>query len=1160
MSHRYFLFLVICPLALWSQSVDKNWVKKTVYKQPTTQPDTSDDPLNVSSSLTYFDDFGRPIQQIAHKQAEGTNNDIISYTQYNDFGKPIIKSLPFTGTQDMSFINDPGSLLSQFQGYNDPVRVSEFKYNESPIGLVNTMSSPGTHWQMESGHVVKIQGNMNMTYEITDENGNTSKIIKDNKGLIHEKFTYYQLDIARTVYEYDTADNLILVKTPKYFVSAQDETAKNNLCYQYEYDNKNRLIRKKQPEKQWEYIVYDVLDRIVATGPVNNPFGGSDENMGWLYNRYDNLNRVVITGWLEDSFTANGDNDQIRKTLQTQFDNQLTNSVRMKSGHNTIDGFDVQYSIDDIPQNLLLLTVQYYDSYNYIGGPTSFTIPLTPDPVYYNNQIKPQGMPTGSWVRVLTNPSDPIRMNLTYSLYDYRGRAVATYKNNYLGGYTNTFSELEFDGRVKSVTTHHKNGITVLITKNIFEYTANGRVNRNHHEITCGGNTTAKHLVNYNYDELGRLIQKITFDGPNAGESQVIDYKYNIRGWLTQINDVNQLTIGNNPQDLFAFKINYDNIEGEVPNTTAQYNGNISETYWRTAADNTLRKYSYRYDELNRMLDAVYQKPELTSPIRNSYNESVEYDINGNITRIKRNGYADAFGVTIQTDDLIYSYKTDSDKLLGVVDTTNNLIGFKDRTACDLIDYDYDAHGNQTFDLNKRIPRNGIKYNHLNLPTEINFNNHGGLAYINYVYDALGEKTEKIITSGATIKRTLYIDSFQYLNDKLQFFPSPEGYVAANLIDGEYKFNYTFQYKDHLGNIRLTYGLDPQTNETKVLEENHYYPFGLKHDTYNTTVKAYKPDTEQNQIELQTPVGLLGLETEKTNKYKFNGQEWQDELGLNLYDMDMRDYDPAIGRWTGIDPVTHFEQSPYCAFDNNPVTLADPSGADAVGLPPEPINTWHFAGSSSTNSFLNSGAGNLSIGDHMFGASGDDFWNNEIAYTGGELAWTNYLADVKASRVSVGNLIEGEAEVPSQEATSPPETIWEWISGKRNTLQKNNIPLIKSEFSDIMTLLMGGAEVKAVNEGIIVLGKYPEYVNLASKMKAKIFSIPVDVWNKMTKAEQWAANTKFLDRAIARGDKILLSNRLTSISEATGYFKKELQYLSDRGYRLAKDGLSMIKY
>ena len=46
--------------------------------------------------------------------------------------------------------------------------------------------------------------------------------------------------------------------------------------------------------------------------------------------------------------------------------------------------------------------------------------------------------------------------------------------------------------------------------------------------------------------------------------------------------------------------------------------------------------------------------------------------------------------------------------------------------------------------------------------------------------------------------------------------------------------------------------------------------------------------------------------------------------------MDLRQYDPAIGRWTVQDPVIHHDFSPYSAFDNNPVYWADPSGADAV--------------------------------------------------------------------------------------------------------------------------------------------------------------------------------------------------------------------------------------
>src|SRR5690554_554528 len=45
--------------------------------------------------------------------------------------------------------------------------------------------------------------------------------------------------------------------------------------------------------------------------------------------------------------------------------------------------------------------------------------------------------------------------------------------------------------------------------------------------------------------------------------------------------------------------------------------------------------------------------------------------------------------------------------------------------------------------------------------------------------------------------------------------------------------------------------------------------------------------------------------------------------------MDLRQYDPAIGRWVVQDPVTHHDYSPYSAFDNNPVYWSDPSGADS---------------------------------------------------------------------------------------------------------------------------------------------------------------------------------------------------------------------------------------
>jgi RHS repeat-associated protein len=92
-----------------------------------------------------------------------------------------------------------------------------------------------------------------------------------------------------------------------------------------------------------------------------------------------------------------------------------------------------------------------------------------------------------------------------------------------------------------------------------------------------------------------------------------------------------------------------------------------------------------------------------------------------------------------------------------------------------------------------------------------------------------------------------------------------------------------------------------------------------------------------------------------------------------------------------------------------------------------------------------------------------------------------------------------------------------------------------------------------------VLGKFPDYVNLADDIMARRFSIPPDVWHRMTAAEQWAANQRFLDRTIARGDESILSNPIQRIEEATGWFARELKYLMDHGYRLSADGTRMIK-
>ena len=289
----------------------------------------------------------------------------------------------------------------------------------------------------------------------------------------------------------------------------------------------------------------------------------------------------------------------------------------------------------------------------------------------------------------------------------------------------------------------------------------------------------------------------------------------------------------------------------------------------------------------------------------------------GNITLLNRNGHTNTVATTFGVmDSLVYTYNS-GNKLTKVLDNGNDTFGFKDSSANNQ-DYWYDVNGNMTRDLNKGIgttSANGIAYNHLNLPTEVKFDN-SSTKKINYIYDAVGTKQKKIVTSGGSLTTTEYAGNYIYEGTTLQFFNHAEGYNTPN---GQGGYDYIYQFKDHLGNIRLSYQdankdgqitVSTNPNLTEIVKESNYYPFGLQHKGYNGSTNS------------------LGNSVAK--KFEYNGIEFNESLDLDIYETYARGYDPALGRFIQIDPlgelIQQIDKSPYNFAWNNPVYFNDPTG------------------------------------------------------------------------------------------------------------------------------------------------------------------------------------------------------------------------------------------
>lgn len=1058
--------IILCILILLGFS-DKTEAQVFSYQKNYTYTRVFLDSVSVSSNLTnaqsvqtvqYTDGFGKPMQNISINGIKA-NKDIVTAFFYDSSGKQTKQYLPVPVSSGNGLLHAVSEAdINAF--YNVPNAYVEVADDGSPLGRITKSANPGSDWSMTSGRakeffyefneantVKKYSAILNTTtfennladdgyyaantlYKnaVKDEDGNISIAYKNSLGQTIMTRIKNGNDFQDTYYVYNQYNQQVYI-IPPLNPGENALNVKDEVLYQYQFDAYGRQTEKKIPGKGREFYVYDKENRIIMS--TNEQLKSEGK---WTFIKYDHLGRVLYTG-----LCSGGE----RSSEQSSADSSsIMYETRKTTAVFNTSALPVYYSKNAYPTAVTeVFSVNYYDEY-------PMAMPVTQPSTIYTQATLSSDVTTAthSTKSLLTatfvKNIEENRWNKTFFWYDTKERLIGNHKINHLNGFTKSEMQLDFPGNITESRVEHKRAATnqQVVVKQRYVYSPQNLLLRHYHQVDNG---LEELLEEFSYDDLGRATQK------KLGNSlQTLDYSYNIQGWITAMNNPDNL--GN---DLFAYRVNFNQREGEeTPNSDfphlkvkPKYNGSISEIIWA----NTTKKgrYGYVYDGAGQLLAGLYQDPQ--NPFLKEHSEIASYDRRGNVATLKRSSTFMGTAANL-IDDLQYDYT--GNRLNSITDHSQDPNGYEGGGNA----ISYDSNGNMIDMQDKGIFE--IGYNMLNLANSIEISENNSGVSITMLYGADGVKLKKksiaavIGVGGATVTTTTadYLDGFYYMetvtekegtdfpeepetgfalereafmqqsinkvapgggdpqnNAELLYFPTSAGFYDF------VKKQYIYQYKDHLGNVRVSYTKN-QNGGIDVLDTNDYYAFGMNH---------LNPDNES----------FFGVGTYKNHKY--NGKELQE---TGMYDYGWRMYMPDIARWNGIDQLAEkfISSSPYAYVMNNPVMFLDPDGRDKE-MPNWLLNLWN--NTTTHGSYNNNGYGGFFGGEVKNGMSPSQVSQFINFLEGGGTGAFKYYTGGQQEGYRVGNEMYGSFDMTMNVINIKSNDSWEgsknWTDWSATTMQ-----------------------------------------------------------------------------------------------------------------------------
>ena len=397
------------------------------------------------------------------------------------------------------------------------------------------------------------------------------------------------------------------------------------------------------------------------------------------------------------------------------------------------------------------------------------------------------------------------------------------------------------------------------------------------------------------------------------------------------------------------------------------FNGNISSMtksikQYMNSSSGKPHAYLYQYDQLNRLVQAVgVEDYNTTTNAWNStstnldYKETFSYDGNGNIQTLKRYDNAGTImdNLTYQYTNIASGFTKNTNKLDHITDATSTSGIMDDLETQATSNYDYDNIGNLIKDVSEQIA--DIKWTVYGKIKEITRSTGSTKPDLLFNYDASGNRVSKIVktkTSGGALQASNLWSYTYYLRDAQGNTMSTYEKTAANsgvlTLTGNHLYgssrlgvlarsenmttafvpptvksrnagNKSFELNNHLGNV-LTVISDRKIAQdlnsdlvndnfmAEILSATDYYAFGSPMPLKNTNGANYR--------------------------YGFNGKENDNEVkgSGNQQDYGMRIYDPRLGRFLSVDPLSNNfpYYTPYQFAGNKPIEAIDLDGMEEL--------------------------------------------------------------------------------------------------------------------------------------------------------------------------------------------------------------------------------------